>query len=154
LRRDSKNTSDKAKAIAVLIAQTAPQYYRADFGAAQAALLLDAFVDDLVEFTTADIENAFRAYRRDTKNKFFPTSGQIRALASGIVRDRAERDRHARSPRLDPNHVLRRPQFWWLLPYWNADWGAHEIPYEFRAAFDRHLKRNGSPKVYRREATP
>jgi hypothetical protein len=136
-----------------MLAQLAPHYYRADFGPAQAEALFEAFCDDLSEFEIADIRGAVTAYRRDPKNRFFPSTAQLRALAASEAKDRMERARfeNIRLNR-DRNSVLRRPQFWWLLPHWNAEWSYDEIPYEYRAAFDRHMKCEGKPKTYRIEA--
>lgn len=135
-----------------MLAQLAPLYYRADFGAAQAEALFAAFVDDLSEFEVPDIEDAVRAYRRDAKNKYFPSPAALRAICTAAVKDRQERERIASTySKLSANHVLRRPGFWWLLPWWNEAWKAEEIPVEFYFSYLRHRDREGEPKRYRPE---
>jgi hypothetical protein len=42
-------------------------------------MVLD-FLEDLAPFTIAEIEVAIRNYRRDPKNKFFPTPAQLLAI--------------------------------------------------------------------------
>lgn len=136
-------TTQRAKAarISALLAQLAPQYYRPDFGPAQAQALFAAFVEDLEVFDILDIEQAIRAYRQDPKNKFFPTSGQIRALANAAAIERAKAERHRPVP------TDTRPIYWWLLPVWKAHWRESEIPIAHVRAFEDGRHRRPEPKI-------
>lgn len=124
---------EKAKAISVMLANLAPIYYRADFGEAQAKALFAAFVEDLSEFALQDLENAFREYRRDPANKFFPTPGNIRALTEAAMKERRLADEH----RARPLPSESRPIMWWMMPrqVWKPHWRESDIPQDARAAY-------------------
>lgn len=117
--------------ITTRLAALAPVYYRPDFGEAQAKALFSAFVEDLCDFAVCDLEEAIRGYRRDARNKFFPTPAQIRTLAQAAYKDRLDADEY----RSRPAPKESRPQMWWLLSRWKPDWHESDIPAEHVEAY-------------------
>lgn len=132
----------KAKAISIELAKLAPHYFRPDFGQPQAEALFEAFVEDLSDFATCEVELAIREYRRNPANKFFPTTGQIRALAVMAAKERAEIARPRRALPDDP-----RPGFWWRLPFWKPHWKDGEVPDEWYDAYAHHRRIKGPPRI-------
>jgi hypothetical protein len=63
------------------------QYHR-EMDPLQAKAVFAAFVEDLGHLAMIDIEEAIRVYRRNAKNRFTPTSGQLRELAEEAKKDR------------------------------------------------------------------
>jgi len=126
------------KTLVLLLTQLASHYYRPDFTPAQAQALLTDLADDLAEFTIFDVENAIRDYRRDPAERFFPTSGKLRALAAQSRRERI----NSTSKPLPVSRDLR-PLMWWLQPkrFWKSHWSADDIPPNERAGYDRWLNR-------------
>lgn len=148
VQRSSKSISQtsserqaKAAAISTELAKLAPQYYRPDFGPPQAQALFAAFIEDLEDFAVRDVEEAMREFRRDGRNKFFPTSGQIRDLAKNIATERAKLSRPQRSIPKDP-----RPSFWWCLSIWKPHWRETEIPIENIRNYEIRKQKHGEPK--------
>lgn len=84
-------------------------------------------LEDLAEFRFAQVEAAIKAYRRDAKNRFFPTSGQLRDLAA--IARREEHETAAANAR-GPMVLDSRPYYWWDMPkkHWKAHWREGDIP--------------------------
>lgn len=132
-----KANPETALAVGVMIAKLATHYYRPDFGPEQVKHMTRDFIEDLEEFPITDIENAFRDYRRDPNNKFFPTPGMIRGIALKARKDRAELNRYNND--LRPLWSDSRPCRWWDRPkrYWRAEWRESEIPADDRKAYEK-----------------
>lgn len=124
-----------------MIAKLATHYYRPDFGPEQVKHMTHDFIEDLEEFAMSDVENAFRDYRRNAENKFFPTTGAIRAIVLKAVKDRALSARF--NENLRPLWPDSRPCRWWDHPKsrWKASWLESEIPEDERKAFYKLQKR-------------
>lgn len=139
---NSKPEPQKETLLTMLLLRLSVHYYRADFGEAQAKSIIRDLVSDLVEFAVIDVEDAIRAYRRDAKSRFFPTSGQLRELAALARKDRAAATQRSA---LTPEFGEGRPIMWWLQPrrLWGRQWRENEIPAEHRAAFDKAKARHG-----------
>jgi hypothetical protein len=122
--------------VALRLAQLAVHYYRPDFSELQVKFLIGDMVGDLSEFSVPDVEIAITAYRRDPNSKFFPTSGQLRKLASDARKDRLEAASH-RSTRSEFGDS--RPILWWTLPrtLWNPAWRAEDVPADHRATMSQ-----------------
>jgi hypothetical protein len=82
-------------------------------------------IEDLIEFAIVDIECSIRAHRQDPKQRFFPTSGQLRAGAIA-----AHTERTAASKPRKPIEFDSRPLRWWTMPraQWRQHWHDHQIP--------------------------
>jgi hypothetical protein len=109
-------------------------YYRPDFTEGQARVLIRDMLEDLGEFTASQVNNAIRSYRQDPKSKYFPTSGQLRELASGARRE--ERLACDTKPvRLEFGDS--RPLKWWCQSQkmWQRHWREDEIPQEHKAQY-------------------
>ena len=120
-----------------MLASLASFYWRPDFGPAQSAAMTANFVEDLIEFPVAEIEVAIAGYRRDGKNKFFPTPGALREIILEARKDRAQDAKVSAKPM--PAEV--RPVMWWTKPpyLWALNWRESEIPIEHVAMFQRRL---------------
>lgn len=114
------------KAIALKLTALASHYYRPDFSPAQAQQLIADMVEDLEEFTIAEIEVAVRNYRRNPENRFFPRAADLRGLVLG---DRKERRISASKPGIVPEFGDHRPLAWETLPrrYWQPHWKADDL---------------------------
>lgn len=81
--------------ISALLARLSLHYWRPDYTPQQAALVVDDFVRDLTGVTAAELVEACDEYRRDPKNRFFPTPGQLLALLTETLNARARLQRGA-----------------------------------------------------------
>lgn len=136
----SSSEAQKGATIAVLLTKLAVHYYRPDFTEGQAKSLIRDMVEDLSMFTLGEIDGSIKAYRRDGNNRFFPTSGQLRAP---ILEARKERAQDARISNKDiPTD--RRPLMWWAQAptLWLPHWQASEVPKDHQPAFYRRLAAN------------
>lgn len=93
---------------------------------------------DVDEFPVAEIEVALQAYRREPKNKFFPTPGAIREIILEGRRERAQMDKIGAPIR----NFDSRPIMWWLQPksIWQDHWMVADIPSQHRAAYERQQR--------------
>lgn len=116
-----------------MLSRLAVHYYRADFKPEHAASLIRDLLEDLSEFALSDVEMAIRVYRMDPKSKFFPTSGQLRALAMQARQDHTEAKRGPIKPVLGES----RPLMWWTKPkkLWKDHWREDEISFDYRETY-------------------
>jgi hypothetical protein len=140
----------KAEMIATMLAGLAAQFHRDEINEAQAKMLFAQFAEDLDEFAIVDIDAGVKVYRRDPKNRFFPTSGQLRepiihARGERITRERREAEA-AREAARKPGGVESRsyvprdrPSMWWTLPYWDLSWRLSQIPPEWRGVYEKRI---------------
>lgn len=101
--------------------------------------MIEDFVSDICEFPVPEIECALQEYRRNGKNKFYPTPGAIREIILEGRKERAAMDKIG-----DPvRNFDSRPFLWWLLPrpLWRPQWREDDIPGEHRAAYDEIQRR-------------
>lgn len=100
--------------------------------------MIGDFVADLEEFPVAEIEVALQIYRRDSKNKFFPTPGAVREI---ILTGRRERAALAKSSDRKKPMVESRPILWWTQPpyLWQPTWREADIPEADQLGFRRRL---------------
>jgi hypothetical protein len=116
----------------MLLARLAIHYYRPEFTERHAALMIEDFAIDLADFAVPDIEEAIRCYRQNGRNKYFPTSGQLRDLAKEIRKDRQDIQAHGSSSfdRRGQEFGETRPSMWWLLrrEWWKPHWTENQIP--------------------------
>jgi hypothetical protein len=123
----------------MLLTRLASFYWRPDFGPAQAAAMIEDFVADVCEFPIPEIGAALQEYRRNPKNKFYPTPGAIREI---ILEGRAER---ASMEKIGApiSNFDSRPIMWWALskPLWRDHWLEADIPQEHRAAYERKKRK-------------
>lgn len=61
-------------------------YWRPDFTPEQAKLLIEDYISDLRDLPLDLLDSAVASYRKDAANRFFPTSGQLRALITEQMR--------------------------------------------------------------------
>lgn len=89
-------------------------------------MLFADILDDVREFSVDEIDEACKTYRRDAANKFFPKSGDIRALIL------AEHKHQVQLEKLGPPRprTESRPICWWLQPRkcWQPHWKESEVP--------------------------
>lgn len=99
------------------------------------------FIEDLEEFAIPEIEAAIREYRRNPKNKYFPTPGQLRELAIAEMRHRNLQQ--SRGDGLKPQFGDSRPIRWWYRPRekWNASWREADIPQDEITIWQQWRKR-------------
>jgi hypothetical protein len=71
------------------LSHLALHFWRPDFTPAQAAILISDFAHDLDGVTPEELAGACEEWRRDAKSKFFPTSGQLRALVADKLHGRS-----------------------------------------------------------------
>jgi hypothetical protein len=64
----------------VLLSRLALQYWRPDHTPPHVKLLMEDMIEDLREYPMEAIADAVRTYRRRAENRFFPTSGALRAI--------------------------------------------------------------------------
>jgi len=124
----------KDRAIIQMLAQLSLLYWRPEFTPELARELYAMYVDDLRSFPIWLIERSIQNYRRDGKNRFFPTSGQI---IDGIKLIEAQAKEAASETPRDLNmDLMQRPIQWWLLrrEHWQPHWREDEIP---KSWFDR-----------------
>lgn len=116
-------------------------YYRPDFTEGQARVLIRDMLEDLAEFTPEQVDAAIRAYRRDPKSKFFPTSGQLREKAAECRKEQIENARTSGKRKAIPEFGDSRPILWWTqMPYlWRPHWKEADIPEEWRDSFRHRL---------------
>lgn len=69
--------AQKDEAILALLARLALVYWRPDFTPGQAKQLYSQYLEDLRGFAFADIVDAFKKYRQNGENRFYPTPGQL-----------------------------------------------------------------------------
>jgi len=126
----------------VLLAKLAVHYYRPDFTEGQAKSLISDMVHDLVEFDVPEVELAIREYRQDAHNRFFPTSGALRAPILAGRKERAEAEKISRKPL--PNDT--RPIMWWCLPevLWKPHWHESDIPIDHVKAYQMRKDRKAA----------
>lgn len=95
--------------------------------------MIEDFVSDLMEFPLPEIDMALQEYRRNGKNKYFPTPGSIREI---ILHGRAER---AAIEKIGPaiKNYDSRPIMWWMQPkeMWRDHWLESDIPEDTRAGY-------------------
>lgn len=154
--RSSENLSeasidpDKAKTIATILAGLAAQFHRDEIGEGQAKMLFAQFAEDLDEFSIADIRAGVKTYRQEPKNRFFPTSGQLRepiiaARNARVSREYAEAEAARRASQkpggVEADSVRRytfeqanRPLCWYMRPRsaWKPDWHESDVPRRYR----------------------
>lgn len=128
--RSSENTKaepQKETALTMLLMRLAVHYYRADFNQQQATSLIRDMVEDLGNYVVQEVDAAIRAYRLDAKERYFPRSGQLKAI---IERHHAEGSMGCYGPKLKPEFGDSRPIRWWLLPrqFWQPHWRVGDIP--------------------------
>jgi hypothetical protein len=125
----------------------AVHFYRPDFSEGMARVLIRDMLEDLHEFTTPQVQEACRQWRRDANSKFFPTIGQLRKLASEArTEERHAAEHMARGGRKfefgDPRPFgweYQRKRFW--KPHWRvSDLDKAGDP-DRRARYDRWLER-------------
>lgn len=119
----------------MLLSKLAVHYYRPDFTEGQAKSLISDMVEDLAEFAVHEVDVAIKAYRRDAKNRFFPTSGALRGIILEARKDRHESEKVSAKPL--PKDC--RPIMWWALPpyLWKAHWRETDIPIDEISAYQR-----------------
>ena len=71
------------------LAKLSLHYWRPQFTPDQAKHVFGDFAADMAEVTAAELREACDRWRRDAANRFFPTPGQLMALVSDSLRDRA-----------------------------------------------------------------
>jgi hypothetical protein len=71
------------------LAKLSLHYWRPAFTPDQAKHVFGDFAADLAEVTAAELREACDRWRRDADNRFFPTPGQLKALVSESLRERA-----------------------------------------------------------------
>lgn len=103
----------------------AVHFYRPDFTEGQARVLIRDMLEDLGEFTTPQVEAAIKQYRRDPSSRFFPTSGQLRKLASQARSEEREAARH----RINLEFGDNRPLDWEYhrTRFWEKHWSAADL---------------------------
>lgn len=143
---ETKSDPQKNATIAVLLAKLAVHYYRPNFTENQAKSLIGDLVEDICEFSVAQIEVAIRQYRQAASSKYFPTSGQLREI---LFANKKHADEMAtkwvgsEGKPLVPQFGESRPHFWWMKPrqLWQVHWREDEIPEEHAAMFQRRKER-------------
>jgi len=119
------------KALADLVAV----YPRSRLTNEQAETIINQIVEDLkFRFGAPQVLVAIATYRMNAMNRYYPTSGQLAALAQSEV----QHERVMRSPVRGPEFPepgpdgkpVSRPLRWWLQPkrFWKAHWRESEIP--------------------------
>jgi hypothetical protein len=112
-----------------MLVRLASHYHRPDFGPAQVKYMVLDFIEDLADYTLAEIETAIREYRRDTENRFFPRTADILEIC--------HENRKHRAHVLGCDHVSREPEFgesrpirWWSQrrSFWKPHWREAEVP--------------------------
>lgn len=113
--------------IAAALVRLASHYHRPDFGPEQAKYMALDFIQDLQPFTMAEIENGIRDYRREAKNKFFPTPGQLLQVMAANRKHVVQLD--AYRP-LKPEFGTPRPICWWMQAkqLWKPEWSETQVP--------------------------
>jgi len=74
----------KDETILLMLSKMALLYWRPDFSPGQARQFYDQYVEDLREYSLADIDIAVKKYRRGAGNKFFPMPCDLRALIEAV----------------------------------------------------------------------
>jgi hypothetical protein len=135
---ESSSEAQKGATIAILLTKLAVHYYRPDFTEGQAKSLIRDMVEDLSAFALGEIDASIKAYRRGAENRFFPTSGQLRAP---ILEARREQ---ALSSKIICQEIPtdRRPCMWWTQApiLWRPHWQTSDIPEDHRVAFHARLR--------------
>lgn len=119
--------------MAVLLTRLAVHYYRPDFTEGQAKMLIRDMVEDLAEFSVSEVDWSIKEYRRDPGNRYFPTSGQLRAPILEARREARQASRISDKPMAES-----RPLMWWYQArrLWKPHWREADIPSFARAAYD------------------
>jgi hypothetical protein len=88
-------------------------------------MLIRDMVEDLAEFSLGDIEQAIKRYRQNPANKYFPTSGQLRAPILEAIKERRDSARISDKPLAES-----RPLMWWYQnpKFWKPHWRENDIP--------------------------
>ena len=63
-----------------MLGKLALHYYRPDFTAEQAKMVMGDYLDDLEPYSATDVAYACEQYRKQPKSDFFPKIGQLIAL--------------------------------------------------------------------------
>ena len=71
------------------LAKLSLHYWRPNFTPDQAKHVFGDFAADMAEVTAVELREACNRWRRDAANRFFPTPGQLLAMVSESLRDRA-----------------------------------------------------------------
>ena len=71
------------------LAKLSLHYWRPQFTPDQAKHVFGDFAADMAEVTPAELREACDRWRRDAANRFFPTPGQLMAMVSDALRERA-----------------------------------------------------------------
>ena len=144
-------TGDRQKRaqIILMLSRLAIHYYRNDFSEAQARLLIEDLVNDIVHCTIYDIEKAIQSHRRDPRARFFPTSGQILGQIEKARKDAVEAQRVRETPKVKPEFGDSRPIMWWLQRkrFWKPHWRVEDIPEREREPYQRWLAKVKSGEV-------
>lgn len=119
-----------------MLARLATHYHRPDFGPAQVKLMILDFIEDLSDYTVAEIEIAVRDYRRNPENKFFPKTADLRETCTANRKERASAVGGG-GPKLVPQFGESRPMRWWDKPkqLWRSHWREEEIPEAEQATY-------------------
>lgn len=91
-------------------------------------MVLD-FIEDLADYTVAEIETAIREYRQDIENRFFPRTADILEICRGNRNHRASVLGCGR-PYREPEFADSRPIRWWSQrrAFWKPNWRESEVP--------------------------
>lgn len=108
-QNSAPGATDNERKLAILY-RLGCHYWRQDFNQTQAKNLLLDYVEDLADFTWAEVETACREWRRDQTKTKFPRSAELAHIC------RCRRTESA-APAGDQRAMLpSRPTLWWLLP--------------------------------------
>ena len=105
-------------------------------------MLISDMIEDVAEFSYADVKAACREHRLDANEKYFPNSAKLRKRCMDTRREREAREAGTAHPQYGDS----RPIMWWTQPreLWKPHWRVSDIPADWREAFDKiEAKRNG-----------
>lgn len=146
---NSKVEPQKASILTMLLIKLAGHYHRPDMSEGQLKGVVRDMVEDLAEFAIHDVEQAIRSYRCNSKNRFFPNSGQLRDLAAESRTERHQTATARSTAAFMGQQVKSRPMLWWLKPrkLWEPEWRVSEISDNERMGYDRWIAAIKSGKV-------
>lgn len=86
------------------------------------------FLEDLKEYTVAEIDNAIRDYRTNPESEYFPTPGKLLKILAANKVHRAQVLAIGKPAAFEFGEG--RPLKWWYRPKssWNDTWREHEVP--------------------------
>lgn len=122
--------SETAQRIGMLLARLRLHCpFRQQYTEAQAKLVIEDMIRDLLAYGAPTIDAACEAWRKGTK-PWFPTSGQLIEKAREARENVPSLGPPARNFSPRERDVLSRPHLWWLAPFseWEPHWDLEDIP--------------------------